>query len=106
MRVHRTHHVDRFPPDPEQVAIASYVYDLFRFSEGDLTLVGRSYASQPDEAHFLRREVGSSHFGLTAQDTQNPLFAAAVEYFRSVGMVRVEWLNVEGEGYEPVPIET
>jgi hypothetical protein len=106
MRVDRTHQVDRFPPDPDQVAVVSYVYDVFRFSDGDLTLVGRSYASDPQDAHLLRREVGSSYVGPTARDTQTPLFVAAVAYFRSVGMVRVTWLNAEGEGYEPVPIET
>jgi hypothetical protein len=106
MRVDRTHHVDRIPPDPNQVAVESYVYDLFRFSDGDLTLVGRSYESDPQEAHLLRREVGPAYVGLTARDTHTPLFLAAVAYFRSVGMARVTWLNVEGEGYEPVPIET
>lgn len=106
MRVKRTHHVDRFPPDPEHVADVTYVYDLFRFSDGDLTLVGRSYARDPQHAHLLRREVGTSHVRLTASDARSSLFVAAVAYFRSEGMVRVTWLNSEGEGYEPVPIET
>ena len=106
MRVDRTHHIDRIPSDPNQVAVASYACDLFRFSDGGLTLVGRSYESDPKDAHLLRREVGPTHVGLTARDTQTPLFVAAVAYFRSVGMARVTWLNAEGEGYEPVPIET
>jgi hypothetical protein len=94
------------PPDPDQVAVASYVYDLFRFCEGDAVLVARSYAESPQQAHFLRREVASTPVGLTVQDTRAPIFAAAVAYLRAAGLTELEWLNVEGEGYEPVPIET
>jgi len=102
MRVDKTHHVDRVPPDLNEVAVASYVYDLFRFCEGDAILVARSYAERPQQAHFLRREVGSAQIGLTVQDTRTPIFAAAVAYLRSAGLTELELLNVEGEGYEPV----
>jgi hypothetical protein len=34
-----------------------------------------------------------------ASDARSPLFVAAVAYFRNKGMVRVTWLNSDGEGY-------
>jgi len=101
--VERTHHVDRIPPDLTAVPMQTYVYDLFRFSEGNEVLLARSYSIEPFDAHFLRREACSVHLGLTSKDTTTPLFAAAVSYLRGIGMLRVEWLNIEGEGYEPVP---
>jgi hypothetical protein len=33
------------------------------------------------------------------------MFAAAVAYLRAAGLTELEWLNVEGEGYEPIPLE-
>jgi hypothetical protein len=104
MRVDRTHHVDRIPPDPDQAAEATYVYDLFHFREGSTVLVARSYAFDPQRAHFLRREVASKPVGLTVQDMRTPLFTAAVAHLRAAGLIELEWLNVEGEGYEPIPI--
>jgi hypothetical protein len=93
------------PPDSDQILVASYVYDLIRFREEDVILVARSYAASPQQAHFLRREVASTPVGLNIQDTRTPMFAAAVAYLRAAGLTELEWLNVEGEGYEPIPLE-
>ena len=100
MHVERTHYVDRIPEDPALPALQRYEYDLFRFSEGDEVLVARSYSFDQSGAHFLRRESGSEHFGLTRKDTTTSLFLSAVSYLQGVGMSEVQWLNIEGEGYE------
>jgi hypothetical protein len=56
------------------------------------------YASDAQHARLLRREVGTSHVGLTASDAPSSLFVAAVAHFRSEGMVGVTCLS---ERYEP-----
>jgi hypothetical protein len=36
-------------------------------------------------------------------DLSRPLLKEAVEHMRSVGKTSLEWLNIEGSGYEQVP---
>jgi hypothetical protein len=106
VHVERTHHVDRIPPDLALPVLQRYEYDIFRFYEGDEVLVARSYSMDPSDAHFLRREFGPDHFGLTPRDTTTPLFLSAVSYLREIGMLQIRWLNFEGEGYEALSAPT
>ena len=96
MRVEITHSVDI-------VRGQRYAYDIFRFSDGSATLVARGYSDAPTEAHFLRIETGSSSAGITSADLARPLLKEAVTHLRSIGKTSLEWLNIEGSGYEPVP---
>lgn len=95
MRVETTHFVDEVPGQ-------RYEYDLFRFSDGSITVVARGYSSHPTEAHFLRIESATSHVGLTRVDLTRPLLQKAAAYLRSVGRTSLEWLNQDGSGYEPL----
>lgn len=100
MHVERTHHVDRIPEDPALPVLQRYEYDIFRFSEGNEVLVARSYSFDQLDVHFLRRESGPEHFGITRKDTTTTLFLSAVSYLRGIGRSDIRWLNIEGEGYE------
>jgi hypothetical protein len=95
MRVEHTHHIDEVPGQ-------RYEYDLFRFSDEAVTLVVRGYAHDPAEAQFLRVESATSSRGITHMDLKLPLFRTAAQYLRSVGRTSLQWLNVEGSGYEPL----
>jgi hypothetical protein len=100
--VEHTHHVDRIPADVARPVVQRYECDIFRFSNDNAVLIARQYSGEPDAAHFLRRELGSDHFGLTQRDLATPLFRSAVSYLRDNGISRIEWLNIEGEGYESI----
>jgi hypothetical protein len=95
MRVEVTPSVDTVPGQ-------RYEYDLYRFSDDNITLVARGYSHAPTEAHFLRIETGSSSAGITSADLTRPLLKEAVLHLRSIGKTSLEWLNIEGDGYEPV----
>ncbi len=56
MRVERSHHIDASQPDIDGMYEWYYEYDLFRFTEGEHTLVGRAYVDSSDKAQFLRLE--------------------------------------------------
>ncbi|MBK7146468.1 MAG: hypothetical protein IPH76_15130 [Xanthomonadales bacterium] len=59
MRVDRTRHIDSSEPDASGMLDYYYEYDIYRFVEGAECLVARSYTDSPQEAHFLRWELGS-----------------------------------------------
>lgn len=106
MLVERTHHVDRIPDDLALPVMQQYEYDIFRFSDDNVVLIARRYSHEPSMAHFLRREQGSDHVGLTLRDLTTPFFQSAVSYLRENGILRIEWLNIEGDGYESIPVST
>lgn len=102
VHVETTQNVDRMPEDLTLPVLQRYEYVIYRFFEGDDVLVARSYNCEPRAVHFLRRESGSNHFCLTLSDTTTPLFLSAVSHLQAIGMSTIEWLNIEGEGYEPL----
>jgi hypothetical protein len=56
MEVTTTHHIDASEPDAKGMYDWYYEYDLYRFSEGAIALIARSYVDKTYEAHFLRLE--------------------------------------------------
>jgi hypothetical protein len=60
MHVERTHHIDASDRDESGSYEYYYEYDLYRFTLGGTCLVARSYADEPNEAHFLRIEERGS----------------------------------------------
>jgi hypothetical protein len=106
MDVSTTHRVDASEPDARGQYEYRYEYDIYRFSSGDTALVARSYAHEPDEAHFLRLEQNGKQRLLTDADLRLPLFAEAVAYLKNHGKARLDWLSGRGNGYEEVRLET
>ena len=106
MDVATTHHVDSSEPDQNGRYAFRYEYDLYRFSEGELSLVARSYKHEMDETHFLRLEQSGKQRLLKDADLGLPLFAASVRYLRSIGKQKLQWLSGRGNGYEAVTLET
>jgi len=104
MRVERTWHRDRIPDNPIVPIVEQYDYEVIRFMDGDTVLVARLYSSDQDEASFLSAESGGERRLLTRADLETKVFREAVEYLRTLGVKRVQWLNPDGEGYEAVPV--
>ena len=100
MQVERTHHIDSSERDAEGFYEWYYEYDLFRFAEGDVALVARSYVDSPDEAHFLRVERAGAPLQLSAADLTSPLAIAAIGYLRDCGIKKLKWLS--SSGYAPI----
>ncbi len=76
---------------------------MYRFTEGDQTLVARSYKDAIEEAHFLRLEVQTKSVGITPEDIDEPLFRQALLHLRSIRKRNIEYLGPEG--YAPLPTE-
>ncbi len=66
-------------------------------------MVARSYADDPEEAHFLRIEIGGAGRLLCDEDLSRKLLQDSVRYFKLAGKKRVTWLSGRGgSGYELV----
>lgn len=103
MQIDRTHHTDASDPDENGDHDYFYEYDLYRFSDGSLSLFARSYVDESDEAHFLNLAIGNRSRPLVDADLTHPLFLAAKAHLLSEGKVRLHWLSGRGNGYEPLP---
>ena len=103
MRIEQTHHVDASEQGTDGKYDWYYEYDIFRFTEGERTLIARSYTDTSTEAHFLRFEVQTEPAFILTEDITNPLLRQAAEYLRSIGKVGIEYLGPEG--YAPLPTE-
>lgn len=97
-----THHVDADEPDEHGGCHYYYEYDVYGFSEGDVTLMARAYVDSADEAHFLSVTLCGKRRLLRDADLETPLFLEAVAYLRNVGKHKLTWLSGRGNGYEPV----
>jgi hypothetical protein len=83
-----------------------YEYDLYRFADGDIAFVARSYVEEPDEAHFLGIERAGKRQLLRDEHLRMPLFAESARYLRGAGKAKLRWLSGRGNGYEGVKLET
>lgn len=97
-----THHIDADEPDERGECHYCYEYDVYGFSEGDVTLIARAYVDSADEAHFLSVELRGKRRLLRDADLRTPLFADAAAYLRAAGKTKLSWLSGRGNGYEPV----
>jgi hypothetical protein len=101
MEVMKEHAVDCGERDVAGLYDYYYAYWQYWFRDGDLTLVARSYDDEPQQVHFLRKEVAGARGFLTAQDLVSPLFAAACDCLRCVeGKTLIKVLK--SSGYEDV----
>lgn len=103
MHVEHSHRIDASERDAAGRYDYYYEYDLYRFVEGTIGLVARSYIDEADEAHFLRIQIDGNERLMEDADLARPLFMATREHLRSIGKVQLRWLSGRGDGYEPVP---
>jgi hypothetical protein len=103
MRIECVRQVDASERNAEGKYEWYYEYDIYRFTEGDRTLVARSYTDTSSQAHFLRFEVEARPVRLTTQDTRDPLLRQAAGYLVSIGKKSIEYFGPEG--YAPLPTE-
>ena len=103
MHIERVRQIDSSEPDESGLFDYYYEYDIYRFTDGPICLIARSYTDEPDEAHFLRVEINGSRRALIDSDLSHPLFLEAQSHLHSEGKVQLSWLSGRGNGYESVP---
>ncbi|RNF86235.1 hypothetical protein [Montanilutibacter psychrotolerans] len=103
MHIECTRQLDASDPDASGNYEYYYEYDMYRFTDGAICFVARSYTDEPDEAHFLRIELDGTPRPMTDSDLARPLFLAAQAHLHGAGKVHLRWLSGRGNGYEPVP---
>ncbi len=102
MHVECTRHIDASGPDETGMYEYYYEYDIYRFTDGPICFVARSYTDEPDEAHFLRVEIDGRPRSIIDSDLMYPLFLSAQAHLRADGKAHLRWLSGRGDGYEPV----
>lgn len=85
MEIAVTHHLDEGDG-------FRYEYDIYTFIEGDVRLIARAYVDTPDDAAFLRMEVGPTVHRLIEEDLRAGLGREAVAYLRGLGKRRIRYL--------------
>ncbi|MDR2219011.1 MAG: hypothetical protein LBE24_00335 [Methylobacillus sp.] len=103
MQIEQTHHIDASEPDESGMYEYYYEYDIYRFKDTSICFVARSYADEPDEAHFLSAETNGNSRFLERSDLKHPLFLSALSHLRSRGKVHIRWFSRKGNGYEALP---
>ena len=103
MQVECARQIDASEPDETGMYEYYYEYDMYRFTDGSICFVARSYIYEPDETHFLRVEASGHPRSMVKSDLMHPLFLAAQVHLRAAGKVHLRWLSGRGDGYEPVP---
>jgi hypothetical protein len=102
VKVEVSHHVDASEPDAQGFYDYHYEYDIFTFSEGNVSFLARTYTDQPNEASFMARHVADRRHLLTERDLQNPLLLEAQDYLRAAGKTDLNWLDGERSEYRPI----
>jgi hypothetical protein len=82
-----------------------YEFDAFRYSDGETTLVARSYSDEPHSASFLSVDTGAGEELLTEATFQTELFRVSAEHLRGLGKKNLYWLNASADDgtYSRVP---
>jgi len=99
------HCVESLGPDSSGKFVYHYEYDVYRFSNKDSFIKARSYAIEPDEAHFLEIKVNGNRRMLEPSDCKNPFVKAAIQYLQELGKSKLTWLDRSNthDGYSKVP---
>jgi hypothetical protein len=103
MHIECTRQLDASELDEQGCYSYYYEYDLYRFTDGPVCLVARSYTDEPEEAHFLCIEEEGRRRMLVNADLKRPLFVTAQAHLRAAGKTRVRWLSGRKDGFESVP---
>src|SRR5688572_441473 len=93
MQVTITHHIDASERDGDGYYKYYYEYDLYVFTNGELSFVARSYKDTSAEASFLRAESNQQVRPLKETDLSHPLFLEAVTYLDQLGKTKLNWLK-------------
>ncbi|MFT4065614.1 hypothetical protein [Paraburkholderia sp.] len=102
MEVTATHHIDSSEPDENGMYDYYYEYDIYEFTDGNISYIARSYIDEPLDAHFLKMKADGEHEWriMGDRDRDTPLFTDAVTYLRGKGKINIQCL-FEG-GYKDI----
>ncbi|WP_311044002.1 hypothetical protein [Rhizobium bangladeshense] len=93
MTVEVAHHVDASEPDADGFNHYHYEYEIYKFTDGVMTLLARAYSDEPGQAALMGWNEGIKNRLLTKRDLRHPLFLEAVAYFRRAGKYKLDWLD-------------
>lgn len=96
----RYHYIDEGTQDKDGFYDYYYEYDVYYFKDGDLSLIARCYADEPDEANFMGIEFDGYDRALEPDDRTLPLVCAALTQLKSDG--KTKFFTFAGTGYEPI----
>lgn len=96
MKIVKTHHIDASDADENGLYDYYYEYDVYEFSDGDVSYIVRRYSDEPSDAHFLKKHRQDNWRLLEPSDLDSALFAAAVASLRQEGIVRIRVLGNKG----------
>jgi hypothetical protein len=102
MTVEVAHHVDASEPDADGFYHYHYEYEIYKFTDGVMTLLARAYSDEPGQAALMGWNEGSNNRLLRRRDLRHPLFLEAVAYFRRAGKYKLDWLDKESRSYQPI----
>ena len=100
MEIVKTHHIDASEPDANGWHDYYYEYDIYAFSEGEVSYVARRYTDEPGQAHFLKMRTGRAWRLPQPSDFNTAMFAEATAYLRQEGVTQIQVLGKQG--YFPV----
>ena len=96
MSVTKEHIVDKGPINERGFPADYYEYDVYRFQQGEVALVARSYTDESTGAHFLSVLEQGTRRLLDEDDFQTRLFEEAVHYLKKEGKTTLLYLTREG----------
>lgn len=105
MQVEYAHQIDAGEPNERGTFEYRYEYDIYRFIEGDVAIVARSYVDTPHEAHFIRLDRSGTQNALRVEDLTSSLLLQARSHLQQLGKTQFNWLN-GANGYSPLPDAT
>jgi hypothetical protein len=96
MKVRVSQHIDK--SDLNENGFYDYYYDfnIYAFSEGEVTYYARSYNDEPNEAHFTNGERGGKVFYLSKADFKTDLCIEACLYLQASAWQRLRYLGKKG----------
>ncbi len=100
IRMERYHHIDASEQGKDGFYDYYYVYDMYYFTEGTLSLAARCYTDDADEANFMGIEFDGYDRALEPDDRSLPLVSAALAQLKADG--KTKFFTFTGKGYEPI----
>jgi hypothetical protein len=87
MEVIVSHHTDCSDCDENGMYEYYYEYDIYEFTEENVSFIVRAYVDEPGDAHFLKMKGDGDQDWriMTERDKDGSLFNQAVEYLRNIG---------------------
>lgn len=96
MEVDISHKIDASEKDKNGKYDYYYEYDIYTFKNKNITIIARSYTTEPEEIHFLSAIQNEKRRPISQTDLELPLFNEILEYLKSTNKKKINWLSSSG----------